>query len=183
MWSISCLMMDFSRNGIALVYMEYLVVNSLWPSDAIWRHRFRSVLAQVVACCLMAPSHYLNQCWLSYYWGSVAFTWEISRWVPKLLFFELNLKIILLKLLPHLPGANELSEGFIAQLCLSCTKPVPAGTMQHWYHPTGKWLHAYCQTSDIRHTLVGKQLADHSDLVGASPVATAPTTSTSSFLI
>ena len=35
-----------------------------WPSDAIWRHRSRSTLAQVMACCLTAPSHYLNQCWL-----------------------------------------------------------------------------------------------------------------------
>ena len=38
--------------------------NSLWPSDAIWRHRSMSTLAQVMACCLTAPSHYLNQCWL-----------------------------------------------------------------------------------------------------------------------
>ena len=34
--------------------------NSLRPSDAIWRHRFGSTLAQVMACCLTAPSHYLN---------------------------------------------------------------------------------------------------------------------------
>ena len=39
-------------------------VNSLWPSDTIWRHRSGSTLAQVMACCLTAPSHYLNQCWL-----------------------------------------------------------------------------------------------------------------------
>ena len=39
-------------------------VNSLWPSDAIWRQRSGSTLAQVMACCLTAPSHYLNQCWL-----------------------------------------------------------------------------------------------------------------------
>ena len=39
-------------------------VNSLWPSDTIWRHRSGSTLAQVRACCLTAPSHYLNQCWL-----------------------------------------------------------------------------------------------------------------------
>ena len=39
-------------------------LNSLWPSDAIWRHRSESTLIQVMACCLMAPSHYLNQCWL-----------------------------------------------------------------------------------------------------------------------
>ena len=39
-------------------------INSLWPSDAIWQHISESTLAQVMACCLMAPSHYLNQCWL-----------------------------------------------------------------------------------------------------------------------
>ena len=37
-------------------------LNSLWPSDAIWQHRSGSTLAQVMACCLTAPSHYLNQC-------------------------------------------------------------------------------------------------------------------------
>ena len=39
-------------------------LNSLWPSDTIWRQRSGSTLAQVMACCLTAPSHYLNQCWL-----------------------------------------------------------------------------------------------------------------------
>ena len=39
-------------------------VNSLWPSDTIWRLRSGSTLAQVMAWCLTAPSHYLNQCWL-----------------------------------------------------------------------------------------------------------------------
>ena len=34
--------------------------NSLGPNDAIWRYRFRSTLAQVMACHLMAPSHYLS---------------------------------------------------------------------------------------------------------------------------
>ena len=41
-----------------------LWVNSLGPSDAIWRCKSWSTLVQVMACCLMAPSHYLNQCWL-----------------------------------------------------------------------------------------------------------------------
>ena len=41
-----------------------VAINSLWPSDAIWRHRFGSILALIMACCLMAPSHYLNHCWL-----------------------------------------------------------------------------------------------------------------------
>ena len=34
------------------------------PSDAIWRQWSWTTLAQVTACCLTAPSHYLNQCWL-----------------------------------------------------------------------------------------------------------------------
>ena len=32
--------------------------------NAIWRHESTSTLVQVKARCLMAPSHYLNQCWL-----------------------------------------------------------------------------------------------------------------------
>ena len=39
-------------------------VNSLRPNNPIWWHRSGSTLAQVMACCLMAPSHYLNQSWL-----------------------------------------------------------------------------------------------------------------------
>ena len=38
--------------------------NPLWPSNAKWQKRSGSTEAQVMACCLMAPSHYLNQCWL-----------------------------------------------------------------------------------------------------------------------
>ena len=38
--------------------------NSLWQSDIIWRWGFWSILVQVMACCPMAPSHYLNQHWL-----------------------------------------------------------------------------------------------------------------------
>ena len=35
----------------------------------------------------------------------------------------------------------------------------------------------YCQISNIIHTLVGNRIVDHSDVVGASPVGAAPTTS------
>ena len=44
--------------------MKALPFNSLRPSDAIWRQWSWTTLAQVMACCLTAPSHYLNQCWL-----------------------------------------------------------------------------------------------------------------------
>ena len=35
----------------------------------------------------------------------------------------------------------------------------------------------YRKTSNIRRTLVGNDIVDHSDVVGASPVGAAPTTS------
>ena len=37
----------------------------LYPSDAIWRHRSESTFVHILTCCLTAPSHYPNQCWLS----------------------------------------------------------------------------------------------------------------------
>ena len=40
-------------------------INPLWPSDTIWWYRSWSTLIQIMACCLRAPSHYLNQCWLT----------------------------------------------------------------------------------------------------------------------
>ena len=42
------------------LYSKY----SLCPRDTIWRHRSVSTLAPVLAWCLMAPSHYMNQSWL-----------------------------------------------------------------------------------------------------------------------
>ena len=36
------------------------LLNLLWHGDAIWWHGTRSTLAQITACCLTAPSHYLN---------------------------------------------------------------------------------------------------------------------------
>ena len=49
-----------SSNVLQWLYL----INSLCPSDTIWRQRSGSTLAQVMACCLAAPSHYLNKCWL-----------------------------------------------------------------------------------------------------------------------
>ena len=47
-----------------MLNMFIMTFNSLRPSDTIWRQRTGSTLAQVVACCLTTPSHYMNQCWL-----------------------------------------------------------------------------------------------------------------------
>ena len=39
-------------------------LNTLWHIDVIWLQGSRSTLAQVMACCLTASSHYLDQFWL-----------------------------------------------------------------------------------------------------------------------
>ena len=55
---------DGHRNIAQTTVYYSLNINSMRPSDAIWRNKFGSTLAQVMACCLTAPSHYRNQCWL-----------------------------------------------------------------------------------------------------------------------
>ena len=39
-------------------------LNLLWSDDAMWWHRSESTLAQAIDCCLKAPDHYMDQCWL-----------------------------------------------------------------------------------------------------------------------
>ena len=39
------------------------------------------------------------------------------------------------------------------------------------------WYNKYRQVSNIRPTLVGNKIVDHSDVVGAPPIGAAPTTS------
>ena len=53
-----------SMGGPIIKWVAGIWLNSLWPNDAIWQQRSGSKLAQVMACCLTAPSHYLNQCGL-----------------------------------------------------------------------------------------------------------------------
>ena len=55
----------FPFDDIIMITEHLQWVNSLWPSDALRWHKFGSALAQVMACCLMAPRHNLNQCWLT----------------------------------------------------------------------------------------------------------------------
>ena len=52
----------------------------------------------------------------------------------------------------------------------------------HWTHVSElelafQRLNEYRKTSNISRTLLGTKIADHSDVVGASPVGAAPTTS------
>ena len=58
----------------------YEIINSLTP----WQHRTWTTLVQAMVCCLMAPSHYLNQCWLTInevLWHSIEgnFIWKYIK--------------------------------------------------------------------------------------------------------
>ena len=73
----------------------FLSFNLLRLSDAIWRHRSGSTLAQVMACCLMAPSHYLNQCWLII--SKIQLLMAISQEIHQSSMTKINMKITHLK--------------------------------------------------------------------------------------
>ena len=65
---MDCCLMVFVVIGMISKHLALFwclgLVNPLWPSDIMWRHRSGSTLPQVISCCLMAPSQYRNRCWL-----------------------------------------------------------------------------------------------------------------------
>ena len=64
-WSWSCWSCGtYMGTWLVHIWDLKLDLNLLWPREAIWRQISGSTLVQVMACCLRAPSHYLNQCWL-----------------------------------------------------------------------------------------------------------------------
>ena len=87
-----------TANKIESLVWNELVFNSLWPSDAIWQYKSRSTLAQAMACCW----------WLfisKVLWDSPGSNFSVS---VQAIIFKMSLKSILLKVLPHLLGANGL---------------------------------------------------------------------------
>ena len=52
--------------NIYIIMIQNFHIHSLWPCDTIWHgNRTWSTSAQVMACCLTAPIHHMNQCWLN----------------------------------------------------------------------------------------------------------------------
>ena len=96
-------------------------------------------LAQVMACCLTAPSHYLNQCWLII---SDIHIREISQELPQPSITKSCLKITCtcVKFHSNFPGANELTGQYMYH---GCWCPVDASCQPISYHvidSTGKWI-------------------------------------------
>ena len=77
-----------------------------------WWHKSRLTMTQVMACCLIAPSHYLNQCWpiiSKVQWHSSGCN-AILQEIPQPPVTEISLKITYLKFCSNLPGSNELTK-------------------------------------------------------------------------
>ena len=117
-------------------------------------------LVQVMAWCHQATCHYLSKCWHRY-----MLPYGITRpqWVTV-----------------HL-------HRFASTSVIIC--PYPLSKLHGLHQRDGcgdvggrRCRREYHQTSDISHTLVGNKLVDHSDIVRASPVGAAPTTSLQSRL-
>ena len=82
--------------------------HSMWPTDAIWWHRFGSTLGHVMACCLTASSHYQHHSWLiikGILWHSPEGNFKKCLW--KYPCWEISL----LKLLPYLIQSSEFKKG------------------------------------------------------------------------
>ena len=96
---------------MSAIFPRPYCVNSLCPSDVIWRQGSMSTLAQVMACCLKAPSHYLNQCWLiitEVQWHSFQ---AILQEMPQPTIAKIHLKMTYLKFHWNFPGDNESNNG------------------------------------------------------------------------
>ena len=69
--------------------------------------------------------------------------------------------------------ANQMSLG--VDILLDCVRQDPL--KDNLVVQAQTTIYTYRQVSNIRRTLVGNYIVDHSDVVGASPVGAAPTTS------
>ena len=125
-------------------------INSLGPRDVIWWHKSGSTLAQVMACCQMAPSHYLNQCWLiitevQWYWSD-----DRLQEIPQPSMIKISMKITCIKFDSNLPGDSELNASetttFHKQLFLQTSNVNPWCAELHiclLYHSSTQQWHMY----------------------------------------
>ena len=134
--------------------------NSLWPSDTTWRQRSGSTLAQVMACCLTAPSHYLNNVdWWSVKSSDIHIR-AISPEKPQPSVTEVRLTISYLKFNSNSPGANQLKSG---ETMLSVTIP---NTLN-----TSKIIHIDCNDNGVTNALEWLHMAAMaSQIIGNSTV-------------
>ena len=73
---VSLLSVSLGKLLNSLVVRQMRHLNSLTPEAAIWCHGTWSTMVQVMACCVVAPSHYLKS------WTNVDLSWMRSGGIP-----------------------------------------------------------------------------------------------------
>ena len=63
-YSLHTVCCPLSFGSVTCICTVEAALNSLWPSDTIWRNGTSSTLVQVMACGLTAQSEYLDQLWV-----------------------------------------------------------------------------------------------------------------------
>ena len=126
--------------------------NSFWPtgSDTILGHRSGSTLAQVVACGLTVPSHYLIQCWFIINEVLCQTIRLVSQEVLKISIRKMILKNTFVKLLHNSQGpmATELIWDFFFQQWLTFAR--------QWWIYDARWQCPFKTAPVICHYLQGK---------------------------
>ena len=84
-------------------------------NTSIWWHRFESTLAKIMACCLIAPGHYMNQCWLII----SKVQWHLSEGNFTRINHKISFEITCIKFHPDSPGMIELMVVFCFRWCLT----------------------------------------------------------------
>ena len=105
LYSLWAFMYCIPYGHLCIVYIQLY----WYDNKHFWIEIEIETLAQVMACCLLATSHYLNQCWLIIS-KFLCHLPESNFTVSAQAIVLYELEIILMESLPHLPGANELNS-------------------------------------------------------------------------
>ena len=125
-----------THRGLYTVRLHmYNIFNQLSPSDAIWQW-YWSTMAQIMAWCLTAPSHYLirdywhtSECnfrenWNNWFIGIISHKFGNKNHAEnKYSAVQLKSRI----------GLNKF-DNFISNLCIVCTKEHPLHMLNSWLY-------------------------------------------------
>ena len=151
------------------------MVNSLRLSDSIWWHKSRSTLDQVMACCLAAPSHYLNHCWLTIssavaLLSKVAGGWVTHTQTPPKLVCALDLWHTIKNEWTMCPATPPPAPSYWSKFdSFASVRSSDNRLRAASPHPTITVKPLIC-------TLAGNKIVDLSDVVGAAPTTSSLST-------
>ena len=133
-------------------------INSFQPSDIIPQQWFGSILAQVRACCMTAPSHYPNQCWLiisEVQWHIIMLS-NNAKLLPRVLWICVKCTYVV-----SIP--LSLPIGWLLFTIWHCTVLVILDFSKVRYahpHPTQKWRSMQLSTKTIIFNIKSKFIGD-----------------------